>query len=154
MADLDLHIYCQSIFLDYDNHIVRERTGDLADTSYSWKTLMNSGLSVSNGSDCPVELPDVMAGIQCAVTRTSLRDHCGPYLPEEAFTVQEALDSFTIHGAEASFEESYKGKIQAGYLADFVILEADPFGTDPDHLKDIRILETYLGGKQVWRRED
>lgn len=154
MADLDLHIYCQSIFLDYDNHIVRQRTGELADTSYSWKTLMNSGLSVSNGSDCPVELPDVMAGIQCAVTRTSLHDQCGPYLPEEAFTVQEALDSFTVRGAEASFEESVKGQIRAGYLADFAVLEADPFQTDPSHLKDIRVLETYLGGQLVYRREN
>ena len=64
--------------------------------------LADAGVSVSNGSDCPVELPDVMAGIECAVTRMS-RDGTGPYLPEQAFTVREALDSFTLRGAEASF---------------------------------------------------
>ena len=66
---------------------------------------MKNGVSVSNGSDCPVELPDVMAGIQCAVTRKNLDGDLGPYLPEEAFTVQEALDSYTKASAYASFDE-------------------------------------------------
>ena len=77
-----MHIYAQSIFLDYDIRIVEPLLGgELAGSSYSWKTLAELGCSVSNGSDCPVELPDVMAGIQCAVTRTTLRDYMGPYLP-------------------------------------------------------------------------
>ena len=147
---LGLHVYAQSVFLDYDNHIVEKRAGkELASTSYSWKTAMENGVSVSNGSDCPVELPDVMKGIECAVTRTSM-DGTGPYLPEQAFTVQEALDSFTIKSAEASFEESAKGKIAPGYLADFIVLEKDPFAVEPKHLHEIRIVECYLGGRLVW----
>ena len=125
--DLGLHVYAQSIFLDYDNHIVDSRVGkELASTSYCWKTLMDSGVSVSNGSDCPVELPDVMRGIECAVTRTSM-DGTGPYLPQEAFSVREALDSFTIRGAEASFEENFKGRIAPGFVADFTVLSRNPF---------------------------
>ena len=146
-----LHIYAQSIFLDYDIHIVKERAGeDLAQTSYSWKTAGDLGATVSNGSDCPVELPDVMAGMQCAVTRCDLQGK-GPYLLEEAFDVQQALDSYTSHGAWASFEEGIKGKIQPGYLADFVILSSDPFETAANEIKDIAILATYLGGKQVYK---
>lgn len=153
IAKLGLHVYAQSIFLDYDIHIIEERVGkELASTSYSWKTLMNQGVSVSNGTDCPVELPDAMAGIQCAVTRTTLTDRVGPYLPHEAFTVQEALDSYTIRGAEASFEEAVKGKIAPGYLADFVVLGEDPFETDPFRLKDIPVLATYLAGKKVFAK--
>lgn len=152
IAKLKLHVYAQTIFLDYDLHIVNERVGkDLASSSYSWKTLMNKGVTVSNGSDCPVELPDVMAGIQCAVTRCDLRGN-GPYLPAEAFTVQEALDSFTRMGAKASFEEAIKGQIQPGMLADFVILGENPFEANPDKLKDIPILATYLGGKPVYHK--
>ncbi len=151
IEDLNLHIYAQSIFLDYDNHIVEQRVGkELASTSYCWKTLMKNGVSVSNGTDCPVELPDALAGMQCAVTRTSLHDNVGPYLPEEAFTVQEALDSYTIRSAEGSFEENVKGKISTGMLADFVILGKDPFEVDPSTIKDIPVLETYLGGKKVY----
>ena len=127
-------------------------TPELAASSYSWKTLMQKGVSVSNGSDCPVELPDVMEGIQCAVTRCSL-DGTGPYLPGEAFTVQEALDSFTIRSAEGSFEESSKGRIADGYLADFVILGADPFETEPTAIHRIPVLASYLGGRCVYSAE-
>ena len=103
---MNLHVYAQSIFLDYDNHIVEQRLGkELASTSYNWKTLKDHGVSVSNGTDCPVELPDVLGGIQCAVTRKTLKDQIGPYLPDQAFTVQEAIDSFTTRSAEGSFEE-------------------------------------------------
>lgn len=152
IADLQLHVYAQSIFLDYDLHIVEDRVGrELAKSSYSWKTLMEKGVTVSNGSDCPVELPDVMAGIQCAVTRRDLKGN-GPYLPREAFTLQEALDSFTKAGAVASFEEACKGQIQAGMLADFVVLGENPFTVDSGKLKDIPILATYLGGKQVYSK--
>lgn len=150
MANLGLQIYAQTIFLDYDLHIVRQRVGDaLADSSYRWKWLQDHGCTVSNGSDCPVELSDVLAGIQCAVTRRDLQGR-GPYLPEEAFTVREALDSFTKAGAYSSFEESIKGQIRPGFLADFVVLREDPFEVDAGRLKDIPVLETYLGGKRVF----
>ena len=148
---LHLHGYAQSIFLDYDNHIVnRLLPPALAQSSYSWKTLLESGVSVSNGSDCPVELPNVMEGIECAVTRQSL-DGTGPYLPHEAFSVQEALDSYTIHGAEASFDEHRKGRIREGYLADFVILGQDPFQCEPRQIHSIPILASYLNGICVYR---
>ena len=152
IADLGLHVYAQTIFLDYDIHIVENRVGPaLAQSSYRWKTLARMGATVSNGSDCPVEWPDVMAGIQCAVTRRDL-EGCGPYLPEEAFTVQEALDSYTAAGAYASFQESEKGRIRPGMLADFTVLGADPFRTDPAELRNIPILATYLAGRPVYTK--
>ena len=153
MAELGLHVYAQSIFLDYDNHMVVDRVGpELAESSYCWKTLMDMGLSVSNGSDCPVELPDVMKGMECAVTRTSL-DGTGPYLPDQAFTVGQALDSYTVRGAEASFESDRKGRIAPGYLADFVVLGGDPFAVPPREIHAIPVLATYLGGQEVYRAE-
>ena len=91
-----------------------------------------------------------MACIQCAVTRMPLRGDIPPYLPEEAFTVQEALDSYTIQGAKASFEENCKGRIQPGMLADFVVLEQNPFETAPERLKDVKVFATYLGGEKVF----
>ena len=150
IARMKLNVYAQSIFLDYDIHIVEQRVGsELAQTSYSWKTLMNMGTTVSNGSDCPVELPFVLGGIQCAVTRCDLQG-CGPYLKQEAFTVQEALNSFTKAGAHASFEEKIKGQIKPGMLADFVVLGSNPFETDESAIKDIPVEQTFLGGKRVY----
>ena len=148
---LKLHVYAQTIFLDYDINIVKERVGeDLAQTSYAWKTLMKRGVTVSNGSDAPVELPDVMAGMQCAVTRKTLNGQ-KEYLPEEAFSIKEAIDSYTVQGAKASFEENKKGKIQEGMFADFVLLNENLFEVDCDKLKHVEILETYLGGKMVYK---
>ena len=150
IAELGLCVYAQSVFLDYDNHIVEALVPeDIAATSYSWKTLLDSGVNVSNGSDCPVEYPDVMKGIQCSVTRTSI-DGTGPYLPNQAFSVKEALDSFTSAGAYSGYEEETKGKIVPGMLADFTVLGADPFETDPYKIKDIEICSTWLGGNRVF----
>jgi predicted amidohydrolase YtcJ len=153
IADLKLHVYAQSIFLDYDIHMVQDRVGEeLAQSSYCWKTLKHLGSTVSNGSDCPVELPDVLAGIQCAVTRTDLKGSVPAYLPAEAFTVQEALDSFTSCGAWASFDETKKGKIQPGMLADFVILDGNPFLEKPSDICRISVKETFLGGESVYSK--
>lgn len=150
MAEMALHIYAQTIFLDYDIQIVEQRVGrQMASTSYSWKTLEEKGSTVSNGSDCPVELPNVLGGIQCAVTRCTL-DGKGPYLPQEAFSVARALDSFTSGGAYASFEEHVKGEIKPGMLADFVVLGDNPFTVPAATIKDIPVCATYLGGKKVY----
>ena len=150
IRELGLHVYAQTIFLDYDSRIVEKRVGkELASTSYHWKTLMDQGVSVSNGSDCPVELPDVMAGIACAVTRAPL-DGSAPYLPDQAFSVQEALDSYTWRGAEASFEEKIKGRIAPGFLADFTLLSENPFETEAKHLHSIKAVGVYLGGERVF----
>ena len=90
-----------------------------------------------------------MRGIECAVTRTSI-DGTGPYLPQEAFTVREALDSFTVKSADASFEENIKGRIAPSYMADFVVLEANPFDTEPHELHKIAVNACYLGGTPVY----
>lgn len=153
MKKLNLRVNLQSIFLDYDTHIVRERVGgELAATSYPAKTLLNEHIPFSNGSDAPVEEPNVMRGIECAVTRKSINSNDTPYRPEEALTVREAIDSFTKSGAVASFEEGKKGEIQNGQLADFVILSENPFEADVNTLHLIEAEATYLGGKCVYKR--
>ncbi len=152
---LGLHVYAQSIFLDYDIGIVTDRVGpELAASSYAWKTLLDRGVSVSNGSDCPVEQPDVLLGIQCAVTRRSVRRPGPAYRPEEAFSVAQALDSFTRAGAFASFDEDRKGQLAPGQLADFTVLGEDPFAVPAERLSRVPVLATYLGGRQVFGRED
>jgi len=152
LAGMGLHIYAQSIFLDYDIHIVHRRVGEnRAASSYSWKTLLDRGCTVSNGTDCPVERPFALGGIQCAVTRSDLSGHMPPYLPQEAFSVQQALDSYTSAGAYASFEETKKGKILPGMLADFVVLGGSPFDVSPGEIRNIPVLAVYVGGKQTFR---
>ena len=98
---------------------------------------MKHGVSIfSNGSDCPVELPDVLGGIQCAVTRKTLKDQIGPYLPDQAFySYRKPSDSFTTHAAEGSFEENFRGRIAPGMAADFVVLDQNLFEIPENAIK-------------------
>ncbi len=151
MKQLGLHAYVQNIFIDYDSHIVRERAGEeLAATSYAFRTLRQMGLHVSNGTDCPVEWPDPMRGVQCAVTRQPLDGSLPPYRPEEAFTVEEALQLYTWEGAYASYEENTKGRIAPGMAADFVILSGNPFEVPAQELAGIHACQTFLAGRCVF----
>lgn len=146
-----LHAYIQSIFLDYDIRIVEARVGkERADSSYGGHCFLEQGITISNGSDAPVEKPGPLRGIQCAVTRQNLAQTCKPYRPDQALSVKEALDSFTVGGAYASFEETIKGDICEGMLADFVVLGQDPFETDPGRLSEIPVMSTWLGGECVY----
>lgn len=152
MKELHLHACIQTVFLDYDSRIVRQRVGDgLAATSYAFGTMRKMGISLSNGTDCPVEPPQPLRGIQCAVTRQPLDGHLPPYRPEEAMTVEQALRSYTVSGAWASFEEGKKGEILPGQLADFVILSENPFACSPEKLSQIRAEATFLEGRCVFR---
>ena len=151
MKRLNLHAYVQTVFLDYDSHIVRQRAGDaLADTSYAFRTMQRLGLHVSNGTDCPVEAPDPMRGVQCAVTRQPLDGSLPPYRAEEAMTVAQVLRSYTEEGAYASFSEGFKGRIAPGMAADFVILSEDPFAVQPGEISHIRALQTVMSGITVY----
>ena len=131
--------------------MVESRVGkEKANTSYAFKTLFDLG--GCGGSDCPVELPNVLKGIQCAVTRKTLKG-VGPYVEKEALSLEEAIQAFTLNGAYASFEEGSKGSIEVGKAADFVVLSDNPFEVDVNKIKDIRVLRTYLNGTRVYKEE-
>jgi predicted amidohydrolase YtcJ len=89
-----------------------------------------------------------MMAIQSMVTRKDIRGRV--WGPSQRISVTEAMRICTVHGAYASFEENIKGSLQAGKLADLVILENDPHDVDPDSIVDIRILRTVLGGQTVY----
>ncbi|MBR3928711.1 MAG: amidohydrolase [Clostridia bacterium] len=151
MSDMHLHAYAQTAFLDYDAYIVESRVGKaLASTSYAFHTLKTLGCHVSNGTDCPVEIPNPLRGIQCAVTRMPLKEDIPPYNPHECMSVSEALNSYTAEGAYASFDENRKGTIREGLLADFAILDGNPFEVETKNIHKIKALKTYLGGKIVY----
>ena len=150
MKELGLHAYVQTIFIDYDSHIVHARAGEqLAGTSYAFREMQQLGITVSNGTDSPVENPNPMRGLQCAVTRQPLDGSLPPYRPEEALSVENALQIYTAGGAYASFEEETKGKIAPGMLADFTVLAENPFDVPTGDIHRIQTRSTYLGGKCV-----
>jgi predicted amidohydrolase YtcJ len=148
--ELNLYAYVQTIFMDHDNHMVEKRLGkERAANTYAFKTLLDMGIQMSNGSDAPVEEPDVLKGIQCAVTRTTL-DGTKTFLPEQALTVEEALHTFTAMGAKASFEENEKGTLLPGMAADFVVLSQDIRTYGPERIKEAGVWQTFVNGVCVY----
>jgi predicted amidohydrolase YtcJ len=86
--------------------------------------------------------------IQSMVTRKDFDGRV--WGPNQRVTVDEALRICTLNGAYASFEESEKGSISVGKLADFVILAADPHHVEPDAIKEIAVLRTVVGGRTTF----
>ena len=90
-----------------------------------------------------------LMGMQGMVTRKGWNDET--WGANQRISVDEALKVLTINGAYASYEETIKGSIAAGKLADFVVLAEDPHSVDPDKIKDIAIVRTVTGGKAVYQ---
>ncbi len=74
----------------------------------------------------------------------------GGWIPEEKISVEEAVRGYTTGGAFAEFAENEKGTIEAGKLADLVVLDKDLFALPPDRLRDARVIMTVVGGKVVY----
>jgi len=109
---------------------------------YPFKMLMKEGLIVASGSDCPVEPINPILGIWAAVARKNFA--------KESLTVEEALKTYTINAAYASFDENKKGTIEPGKFADITILSDNPVGVQPDDIKNIKVEMTIVNGKVVY----
>ncbi len=113
------------------------------------RTPMNHGIHVAISSDILPIGP--MVGIYAAVTRKGMSGTV--FGEEEALTVMEALRGYTLYGAWLSFEEDRKGSIELGKLADMIVLDQDILAIDPDHIMDINVEQTWLGGELVYERQ-
>ncbi len=120
-------------------------------TTYAFGSLLKAHANLAFGSDWFVAPPTPLEGIYAAVTRQTL-DGKNPegWVPEQKISVEEALKSYTIRAAYASFEEKIKGSIKPGKLADFVILERNLFEIPPSEIRNVKVLRTSVGGKAVY----
>ena len=132
-------------------HIVYDRVGkELAESSYAWKDYADLGVHHPFGTDCPVESFRPLPGIYCAVTRKDLKGR-GPYLPEQSFTVEEALRAYTAEGAYCSYEENVKGQVREGYLADFCLLDRDLLSIPHEEILKANVTATFVDGSCVYK---
>lgn len=115
--------------------------------AYAWRSLQQAGARLAFGSDCPVETFDPLLGIHAAVTRQDVQgEPPGGWYPHERLTVAEAVHAYTLGAAYAAGEEADKGSLAPGKLADLVLLDRDPFTTDPATIPQTRVLATLVGG--------
>jgi hypothetical protein len=114
------------------------------------RSALERGIGVASHSDWPVSAADPLLRIQSMVTRRSAAGKV--YGPEQKISVHAALAIWTRGNAYACFDEDLKGSIEAGKLADFVILSQDPTQVPPEKIKDIPAERTYVGGRLAWAR--
>lgn len=120
-------------------------------TTYAFRSLLDAGVRLAFGSDWFVAPATPLEGIYGAVTRRTLDDkNPDGWVPEQKITVEEALKAYTSDAAYASFEENIKGTLEPGKLADFVVLDHDITAVDPVTIREIKVLQTFVGGKKVF----
>jgi predicted amidohydrolase YtcJ len=120
-------------------------------TTYAFRSLINSGATVTFGSDWYVAPPVPLEGIYAAVTRRTLDGkNTEGWIPSQKISVEEALTAYTKNGAYSSFEEHLKGTLEPGKLADFVVISHDLTTIPPEKIRDATVLQTWVGGKKVY----
>jgi predicted amidohydrolase YtcJ len=142
----------QTVHATSDMNMAEDRVGaERIKFAYAWRKLLNSGAIIPNGTDAPVELLDPWVNLLAAVARknSDLKPEEGWY-PGEKLTREEALRSYTIWPAYASFEETKKGSLEAGKLADFIVLDRDYMTCPEEEIKDIKVLKTIIAGETIY----
>ncbi|GIW52733.1 MAG: amidohydrolase [Gemmatimonadales bacterium] len=143
----------QGIHCTSDAPWVAKRLGEerARTESYLWRSLIDSGAIVTNGTDVPVEDINPIASFYASVTRKTASGE--QFYPEQRMTREEALRSYTINNAYAAFEEHLKGSITPGKLADIVVLSKDIMTIPEDEIPTAEVLYTIVGGEIRYRKE-
>jgi predicted amidohydrolase YtcJ len=131
-----------------DRDLADQNWAGMTDRAYAWRSLLDAGALVANGSDAPVEELDPLLGLRAGVTR-SLDDRPG-WHPEQTVSLEEALAATTVAPAWLAGDEHRRGRLLPGFLADLVVLDRDPLETPPEELATIRVEATMLGGRWVF----
>jgi hypothetical protein len=124
------------------------------ETSYAFRSLLDSQARLAFGSDFPVAPAMPLEGIFAAVTRRTLDDkNPAGWIPAQKISVEEALAAYTRDAAYAEFAEHQKGTLEAGKWADLVVIDRDIRRIPPETIREARIELTMVGGKLAFRRE-
>jgi predicted amidohydrolase YtcJ len=144
MKRLSLIASVQPHFVASDFWILDRVGSERARWAYSFKTLLDEGVTVASGSDCPIEKISPLLGIWAAVVR---KDNV-----EERLNVEEALKTYTLNAAYASFDEEKKGTIETGKHADLTIVSHDLTKIPPEKIRDVAVEMVIVDGKIVYSK--
>ncbi len=117
--------------------------------AYAWRSMVDHHITLAFGTDYPVEPISPFRGLYAAVTRMN-EAGTKSFVPEEKLTVAEAIYAYTQAPAFAEFRETRKGRLEPGFLADFVILDHDLMEATPEQILHTKVLRTVVGNKTVY----
>jgi predicted amidohydrolase YtcJ len=143
-AELGIAASVQFSHAPSDRDLADRFWGELESEPYAFRSLLDSGVVVANGSDAPIEELDPLLGIRAGVARTL--DEREAWHPEQALSVEQALHANTVAPAWLAGDERRRGKLVPGYLADLVVLDRDPLACEPAGLAEVQVVATMLGG--------
>ena len=150
IADLGAIASMQSSHAVGDSKWAEDRVGaERIKHAYAWQRIKAADGRLMINSDLPGEPWTPMETLYFAVTRKPLDGAKPGWYTDQALTTEEALQAMIPENAYGAFQEDMLGTLQAGKWADFVILNRNPLTTPPDQLKDIKVLNTWVAGKQV-----
>ncbi|MCX6566137.1 MAG: amidohydrolase [Candidatus Aminicenantes bacterium] len=143
----------QAVHCTSDGPWVPKRLGPkrAGEGAYAWRSLIDAGATVSNGTDSPVEAVDAIPGFYAAVTRKMKNGEV--FFPVQKMTREEALRSYTINGAYAAFEEKIKGSLSVGKLADVTVFTRDIMTCPEGDIPSAEIAWTIVGGKVLYKKK-
>jgi hypothetical protein len=141
-AELGIAASVQFSHAPSDRDLADRFWGGKTEQAYRFRSLLDSGARVANGSDAPIEELDPLAGIRAGVRRTI--DERGPWHPDESVTVEQALHATCVAPAWLSRDEHRRGRLVPGQLADLVVLDRDPHED-----LDAQVVATMVGGRWV-----
>ena len=143
-AELGVAASVQFSHAPSDRDLADRFWGRLDSEPYAFRSLLESGAVLANGSDAPIEELDPLLGIRAGVLRTL--DEREAWRPEQALTVEQALHATTVAPAWLARDEHRRGKLVPGQLADLVVLDRDPLDCEADELAEVEVVATMLGG--------
>ena len=134
-------IALQPAFLDWDQEPLEYLSsimGDRAMRLSPLRAMQDLGIVLAGGSDAPCTLPNPLEGIHAA---------CNHYVPEQSLNIQEALNLYTRNAAFIGFDDRERGSLEAGKIADMIVLDKNPLTQMPQELRNLRVESLILAGK-------
>lgn len=146
-----LHSYPDSDTLDV---WARNAGPDRASRAWAWKSIADGGGHLAFGSDWPIVTLNPWEGLQTAVTRqTSEGTPAAGFVPEQRLTAEQAVVGYTLGAAFAGRREKTEGSLEAGKLADLIIVSQNIFDVNPHKIGATKVITTILGGKVVYQAD-
>ena len=148
-SDLDVIASMQPSHAIGDLHFAHKRLGEQRlDNAYTWRNLIDLGVTIAGGSDAPVEIGDPRIEFKAAVSRKDLDGFYKDYWNiEQSVSREEALYMFTKWASYSVFEEDIKGTIEVGKLADFTVFSKDLMTIPEEEIMSSEVVMTIVGGE-------